>query len=63
MGFIEEPIYAVSFISVGFNGGLFNSLLYLYTGSTLASAPVSNLQVMLPRVVTSVDSHIECCMR
>ena len=60
MGLIVEPPYIVNLIAVGCSGGLTASLLKADVGSTLASAPVSNLQVMLPLGVVNFHSHAAC---
>ena len=60
MGLMGEPPYAVSRVTVGWSGGLTASLLKAVVGSTLASAPVSNLQVMSPLGVVNLDSQATC---
>ena len=56
MELMGEPPYAVSQVLVGWSGGL-----TAVVGSTLASAPVSNLQVMSPLGVVNLDSLATCC--
>ena len=56
-GLIIDPPYAESVIVVWLMAGLLLRRLCIFSGRTLASAPVSSLNLIFPLSVETAESH------